>query len=178
MRLLKPGGHGTLHLISIHHLPQSGRTYEEECWNHVNNVDAHWMHYYSFDEILVLFSDALGVTDLDVKYYRTSFWVHFSKGTRADSSPTTSSRRTSSTASCPRRSGRASAARRNATDGRRNGRQRAGACSSPARAAASASSSSASTPTTGYDVIATCREPEKATELHEVAGAAARGRAR
>ena len=27
----------------------------------------------------------------------------------------------------------------------------------------------------GYDVIATCREPEKATELREVAGAAARG---
>ena len=26
VRLLKPGGHGTLHLISIHHLPQSGRT--------------------------------------------------------------------------------------------------------------------------------------------------------
>ena len=39
------------------------------------------MHYYSFDEILVLFSEALGVTDLDIKYYRTSFWVHFSKGT-------------------------------------------------------------------------------------------------
>ena len=81
VRLIKPGGHGTLHLISIHHLPHSGRTYEEECWNHVNNVDTHWMHYYSFDEILVLFADALGVTDLDVKYYRTSFWVHFSKGT-------------------------------------------------------------------------------------------------
>ena len=81
VRVLKPGGHGTLHLISIHHLPHSGRTYEEECWNHVNNVDAHWMHYYSFDEILVLFSHALGVTDLDIKYHRTSFWVHFSKGT-------------------------------------------------------------------------------------------------
>jgi ubiquinone/menaquinone biosynthesis C-methylase UbiE len=81
VRILKPGGDGTLHLISVHHLPHSGRTYEEECWNHVNNVDAHWMHYYSFDEILVLFGDALGVTDLDVKYYRTSFWVHFSKGT-------------------------------------------------------------------------------------------------
>ena len=81
VRILKPGGHGTLHLISVHHLPHSGRTYEEECWSHVNNVDAHWMHYYSFDEILVLFGDALSVTDLDVKYYRTSFWVHFSKGT-------------------------------------------------------------------------------------------------
>ena len=81
LRILKPGGHGTLHLISIHHLPISGRTYEEECWNHVNTVDAHWMHYYTFDELFVLFADALGVTDLDIKYYRTSFFVHFSKGT-------------------------------------------------------------------------------------------------
>jgi ubiquinone/menaquinone biosynthesis C-methylase UbiE len=81
VRVLKPGGHGTLHLISIHHLPQVPRTYEEECWNHVNNVDEHWMHYYSFDEIFVLFSSALGVTDLDIKFYSTSFWVHFSKGT-------------------------------------------------------------------------------------------------
>ena len=81
VRILKPGGHGTLHLISIHHLPQVQRPYARECWNHVNNADEHWMHYYSFDEILVLFSHALGVTDLDIKYHRTSFWVHFSKGT-------------------------------------------------------------------------------------------------
>jgi ubiquinone/menaquinone biosynthesis C-methylase UbiE len=81
VRVLKPGGHGTFHLISIHHLPTVKRSYEEECWNHVNNVDEHWMHYYSYDEILVLFSHALGVTDLDIKYHRTSFWVHFSKGT-------------------------------------------------------------------------------------------------
>lgn len=80
VRILKPGGHGTLHLISIHHLPRVKRSYEEECWNHVNSVDEHWMHYYSYDEILVLFSHALGVSDLDIKYHRTSFWVHFSKG--------------------------------------------------------------------------------------------------
>lgn len=81
VRVLKPGGHGTLHLVSIHHLPKVGRSYEEECWNHVNNVDEHWMHYYSFDEIYVLFSYALGVTDLDIKFRANSFWVHFSKGT-------------------------------------------------------------------------------------------------
>lgn len=82
MRILKPGGHATFHLISIHHLPQvTARTYEEECWNHVNNVDEHWMHFYSYDELFVLFSHALGVTDLDIKYHRTSFWLHASKGT-------------------------------------------------------------------------------------------------
>ena len=81
LRVLKPGGHGTVHVVAIHHLPKVGRSYEEECWNHVNNVDVHWMHYYSFDELFVLFADALGVTDLDIKYHRNSFWVHFSKGT-------------------------------------------------------------------------------------------------
>ncbi len=80
-RVLKAGGHATLHLISVHHLAHTKRSYEEECWNHVNNVDAHWMHYYSYDELIVLFSQALGASDLDIKYYRTSFWVHFSKGT-------------------------------------------------------------------------------------------------
>jgi hypothetical protein len=39
------------------------------------------MHYYSYDELFMLFSQAMGVTDLDIKYLRTSFWVHFSKGT-------------------------------------------------------------------------------------------------
>jgi 2-polyprenyl-3-methyl-5-hydroxy-6-metoxy-1,4-benzoquinol methylase len=81
VRLLKPGGHGTLHLMSIHHLPITRASFEQECWKHVWNANTHWMHYYSYDEIVVLFSYALGVTDLDVKFWGTSFWVHFSKGT-------------------------------------------------------------------------------------------------
>jgi SAM-dependent methyltransferase len=81
LRILKPGGHCALHLVSVHHLPQMSRSYEEECWYHVNNTDAQWMHYYSYDELYVLFSEALGVTNLDIKLYRTSFWLHCSKGT-------------------------------------------------------------------------------------------------
>jgi len=81
VRLVKPGGHGTLHLLSVSHMQNATRTYEQECWNHVNDADEHWMHYYSYDEIFMLFAHELGVTDLDIKYYRTSFWVHFSKGT-------------------------------------------------------------------------------------------------
>jgi ubiquinone/menaquinone biosynthesis C-methylase UbiE len=80
VRVLKPGGHGTLHLMAIDHIPHAPRTYAQECWNHVRNANTHWLHYYSFDEIVVLFS-ALGATELDVKYWATSFWVHFSKGT-------------------------------------------------------------------------------------------------
>jgi SAM-dependent methyltransferase len=81
VRLLKPGGHGTVHLLSISHLVTTGGSMEHEAWKHVLNTNTHWMHYYSFDEIVVLFSYGLGVTDLDVKFWGTSFWVHFSKDT-------------------------------------------------------------------------------------------------
>ena len=81
VRLLKPGGHGTVHLLSVHHVRTTGASMEQEAWKHVLNTNTHWMHYYSFDEIVVLFSYGLGVSDLDVKFWGTSFWVHFSKGT-------------------------------------------------------------------------------------------------
>ena len=81
VRLLKPGGHATVHLMSVHHLKTTGASFEQECWKHVLDTNTHWMHYYTFDEIVLLFSYGLGVTDLDVKYWGTSFWVHFSKGT-------------------------------------------------------------------------------------------------
>ena len=81
VRLMRPGGHATLHLLSIHHLPIARQAFDQECWKRVNNANTHWMHYYSYDEIVVLFSYGLGVTDLDVKFWGTSFWVHFSKGT-------------------------------------------------------------------------------------------------
>ena len=81
VRLLKPGGHGTVHLLSIDHVPTTGASMEHESWKHVLDTNTHWMHYYSFDEIVVLFSYGLGVSDLDVKFWGTSFWVHFSKDT-------------------------------------------------------------------------------------------------
>lgn len=80
-RILKPGGHGTLHLASVHRLARAPQPYGQECWNHVTNADWHWMHYYSFDELYVLFAEVLHVSDLDIKLYRSNFWVHFSKGT-------------------------------------------------------------------------------------------------
>lgn len=81
LRILKSGGHATLHLLSIHFLPKVKIPYRDECLNHVNNLPAHWHHYYSYDEIFVLFSDILKVTDLDIRLHGTSFWVHFSKNT-------------------------------------------------------------------------------------------------
>jgi ubiquinone/menaquinone biosynthesis C-methylase UbiE len=79
-RILKPGGHATLELLSVHHKPRRV-TWEQEAWRHINNSASHWHHYYSYDELFVLFSRELAVTDLDIKFYRMSFWVHFSKGT-------------------------------------------------------------------------------------------------
>src|SRR5439155_8861993 len=81
VRLLKPGGHGTVHLLSIDHVPTTGASMEHESWKHVLDTNTHWMHYYSFDELVVLFSYGLGVSDLDVKFWGTSFWVPFSSDT-------------------------------------------------------------------------------------------------
>ena len=41
----------------------------------------HWHHYYSYDELYVLFARELDVTDFDIKYFRTSF-RRTPKGTR------------------------------------------------------------------------------------------------
>ncbi|MEZ5502730.1 MAG: class I SAM-dependent methyltransferase [Halioglobus sp.] len=81
LRILKPGGHATLHLLSIHFLPKVKKPYREECLNHINQVPTHWHHYYSYDEIYVLFAEILQVTDLDIQLRGTSFWIHFSKNT-------------------------------------------------------------------------------------------------
>ncbi|HLI23656.1 MAG TPA: methyltransferase domain-containing protein, partial [Acidimicrobiales bacterium] len=82
-RVLRPGGHGLIHLLSVDHIPGAVPTYHDECWNHVLNRPVHWHHYYAFDELMVLFSDVIGATDLDIIHDPSShaFVVHFSKGT-------------------------------------------------------------------------------------------------
>lgn len=80
-RVLTPGGHAVIHLLAVDHIPGSTPNYHDECLHHVNNSPVHWHHYYSFDELFVLFSDVIGVDDFDLTYIDKSFWVHFSKGT-------------------------------------------------------------------------------------------------
>jgi len=81
-RILEPQGHAVLHFLSLDNLVQSGTSYEEECWNHVNGVETHWHHYYAFDELFVWFAELIGVDDLDIRDEPGgAFLVHFSKGT-------------------------------------------------------------------------------------------------
>ena len=82
-RVVSVGGHAVVHLLSVDHIPEGVTSYREECWNHVRNVPTHWHHYYSFDELFVLFSRVIGVDELDITYQMESksFLVHFSKGT-------------------------------------------------------------------------------------------------
>lgn len=82
-RILRNGGHALLHLLSIDHIKDTPWSYHDECVNHVKNVPTHWHHYYSYDELFVLFSDSIGVTDLDIVYEPAgNFLVHFSKGSK------------------------------------------------------------------------------------------------
>ncbi|MEO6798014.1 MAG: class I SAM-dependent methyltransferase [Candidatus Dormibacter sp.] len=82
-RVLAPGGHAVIHLMSVHCMTWSVIPFDQECWNHVKNLPEHWHHYYAFDELKVLFSDLIGVDDFDVRHHPElgSFYVHFSKGT-------------------------------------------------------------------------------------------------
>jgi ubiquinone/menaquinone biosynthesis C-methylase UbiE len=80
-RVLRKDGHALLHLLSVDHIMNTPWSYHDECMNHVRNVPTHWHHYYSFDELFVLFSHSIGATDLDIVYQPPgNFLVHFSKG--------------------------------------------------------------------------------------------------
>lgn len=82
-RVLAAGGHAVIHLLGIDHIPAAEVSYHQECVNHVEEVPTHWHHYYSYDELFVLFAEVIGVTDLDIAYHdeSASFLVHFSKAT-------------------------------------------------------------------------------------------------
>jgi ubiquinone/menaquinone biosynthesis C-methylase UbiE len=82
-RVLAPGGHAVLHLMPTQMLARVPTPFEEECRNHVENrSDVHWHHYYSFDELIEIFGNVIGVDDLDIQLddHRISLYVHFSKG--------------------------------------------------------------------------------------------------
>lgn len=83
VRILAPRGHAVLHFLGIDHLPAESLSYSEECWYHVTGTPAHWHHYYTFDELFVLFANLLKVSDLDIRHDEgcTSFYVHFSRDT-------------------------------------------------------------------------------------------------
>jgi ubiquinone/menaquinone biosynthesis C-methylase UbiE len=83
-RVLAPQGHAILHFLSINHMSQNNIPYEQECWNIINNTETHWHFYYSFDELFIIFSELIGVDDLDIwpDPSFNSFFVHFSKGTQ------------------------------------------------------------------------------------------------
>jgi ubiquinone/menaquinone biosynthesis C-methylase UbiE len=83
-RVLAPGGHAVIHLMPTQMLSRVPTSFEEECRNHVENrTDVHWHHYYSFDELIEIFGNVIGVEDLDIRVdeRRISLFVHFSKGT-------------------------------------------------------------------------------------------------
>lgn len=82
-RVLAPGGHAVLHFMSVDHIAHAGVDYEAECVNHVEHRPEHWHHYYSFDELYVIFSELIRADDLDIRATDEydSFIVHFSKGT-------------------------------------------------------------------------------------------------
>jgi SAM-dependent methyltransferase len=81
-RVLAPGGHAVLHVAGVNQLSRCGVPYARECLNRYSGPDHPWHHYYSFDELFVLFAEEIGVSDLDIQPYpdASNFFVCFSKG--------------------------------------------------------------------------------------------------
>lgn len=78
-RVLKPTGYVTFQVLSVHHIIDCPIPYETECLNQINQVDAHYHYYYSFDELFVIFHKILKVKNLDIQHNESGFWVSFSK---------------------------------------------------------------------------------------------------
>lgn len=83
-RVLAPQGHAVLHFLSVNYMPRSALPYDQECWSNINQVETHWHYYYSFDELFIIFSELIGVDDLNIQHDPSfgSFFVHFSKETQ------------------------------------------------------------------------------------------------
>src|SRR5215831_605432 len=82
-RVLSHNGHAVMQLMPTQLMSRVPTTFEEECLNHVaNRTDVHWHHFYSFDELIEIFSKAIGVNELDLQLddERINLYVHFSKG--------------------------------------------------------------------------------------------------
>jgi SAM-dependent methyltransferase len=79
-RVLAFGGRAVLRFPSIHALANGGHSDDNMGWDHNRNAEAHWHYFYCFDELVVLLSDVIGVSDLDIHHVTGSFWTYFSKG--------------------------------------------------------------------------------------------------
>lgn len=79
-RCLKPGGHATLHVLSLVHPLYSKRSFEEEARRHLEEGSHHHHYFYTAEELLIWLVDFIGVSDFDLRSCATSLIVHFSKG--------------------------------------------------------------------------------------------------
>ena len=77
-RVLKPGGS-----VVVHFLPFQGLSLERmlaQCEIQKGHQDGHFVFYYNYQKIHWWICKLLGCTDLEIRYFDTRVWVHFSKG--------------------------------------------------------------------------------------------------
>jgi ubiquinone/menaquinone biosynthesis C-methylase UbiE len=79
-RCLKPGGHATLHFLSWEHVKVTGRSWPEQAQRHIDGSPLHHLYLYTAEELLIWFTDLIGVSDFDVTAIGSNLMVHFSKG--------------------------------------------------------------------------------------------------
>jgi ubiquinone/menaquinone biosynthesis C-methylase UbiE len=80
LRLLKPTGWCNLHFLSANNILAHSAAvgWHKEVAIQVNAEDNHWHHFYSYNELITVLGDGVGVHQLNVVDGEVSIWVSFS----------------------------------------------------------------------------------------------------
>ncbi len=79
-RILKPGGFGVFHVLSVRHIPEQVRAepWANEIRRQLNNETGHWHHFYAAEELQYVLRYGSGFEHVDVRD-GDSLWVCVSK---------------------------------------------------------------------------------------------------
>lgn len=79
-RILKPGGHATLHLLDIRHITSARHDYFSYCRDYVTGREnMHRLYFYTEEELALLLGKLIGVKGLQIEREGTSLLVYFTK---------------------------------------------------------------------------------------------------
>jgi ubiquinone/menaquinone biosynthesis C-methylase UbiE len=81
LRILKKDGWCNFHLLSVNHIQQHDAEvgFYNEVRTQLNGINTHWHHFYSFDELFYILSDAVKVRQLNIVDRESSLWVSYAK---------------------------------------------------------------------------------------------------
>src|SRR5262249_7621801 len=65
-RILAPSGFCAIHLLGVSHIRDNCVGFSDEVRNQINGSEAHWHHFYSFDELLYILADGVRAKQIEI----------------------------------------------------------------------------------------------------------------